>query len=423
MATRDIPFGIDKSDGTGPLIGAAATATVQYGTGVAGAVTVTVSGNGYSLPVDDTQDALVFVTAAGATTFPFTVTKIPSVVASNMRGTDNAMLAANYVAPATPANVTTAQGVITAAITAKAVTPATDISALATEANATANRNTVTTAITNKAVTPATSLVGIALTTDIPTAATIAAAVWGAGTRSLTTFGTLAADAATAVWAAVTRTLTSAGSAGATAAEVWGYATRGLTDKAGFSGTATNMVAAAPSLTPVLDAIAAKPVTPATSLVGVATSANVTAAKDAVIAAIPTGGEALTLEQATHLMAIPTTGGGTVDPAILAASLLPLLEASPKLSHAPTGWVLVTHATAGQTICTDDHANALGGVTIVAYVATDLERYFPVNDTESSSVPGKVGQWGIMLPPTLGVTYDLVFTDPQQTSVTTKVTV
>lgn len=43
---------------------------------------------------------------------------------------------------------------------------------------------------------------------DIPTAATIATAVWAAGTRTLTAFGTLAAD----VWAYATRTLTQSAS-------------------------------------------------------------------------------------------------------------------------------------------------------------------------------------------------------------------
>ncbi len=45
------------------------------------------------------------------------------------------------------------------------------------------------------------------------TVAGIATAVWAAGTRTLTGFGTLASDVATAVWAAGTRTLTSLGSA------------------------------------------------------------------------------------------------------------------------------------------------------------------------------------------------------------------
>lgn len=52
----------------------------------------------------------------------------------------------------------------------------------------------------------------------LPSASTIAAAVWGAGTRTLSSFGTLATDAAAAVWAAVARTLTSGG--GLTAQQV-----------------------------------------------------------------------------------------------------------------------------------------------------------------------------------------------------------
>lgn len=51
---------------------------------------------------------------------------------------------------------------------------------------------------------------GYALTTAPPTAGDIATAVWGAGTRTLSSFGTLVADMAVAVWAAATRTLTAA---------------------------------------------------------------------------------------------------------------------------------------------------------------------------------------------------------------------
>jgi len=134
-----------------------------------------------------------------------------------------------------------------------------------------------------------------------------------------------------------------------------------------------------------------------------------------------TGGGALTTVQDAHLMAIPTTGGATVDPALVAASLIPLLEASPKLSHTPTGWVLVTHATVGQSRCTDQSANPLGGVVITAYLETDIERYNPLNDSASSNVVGHVGEWGILVPP--GGIRDLVFVSPNQTSVTTKVTV
>jgi hypothetical protein len=53
-----------------------------------------------------------------------------------------------------------------------------------------------------------------AAVSDIPSAAAIAAAVWAAGTRTLTSFGTLAAD----VWAVATRTLTT--SSGPTAAQI-----------------------------------------------------------------------------------------------------------------------------------------------------------------------------------------------------------
>lgn len=53
---------------------------------------------------------------------------------------------------------------------------------------------------------------------DIPSAASIAAAVWAAGSRTLTSFGTLVTDAVTAVWAAATRTLTADPGAAAHAA-------------------------------------------------------------------------------------------------------------------------------------------------------------------------------------------------------------
>lgn len=58
-----------------------------------------------------------------------------------------------------------------------------------------------------------------------PSAGDIAAAVWGATTRTLTSFGSLVAD----VWGYLTRTLTSSGG-GASAQEVWEYGTRELTD-------------------------------------------------------------------------------------------------------------------------------------------------------------------------------------------------
>lgn len=69
---------------------------------------------------------------------------------------------------------------------------------------------------------------GFSLATPPPTASDIATAVWAAGTRTLTSFGTLVAD----IWSYVTRTITSGG---ITAQQVWEYATRALTDKAGFA--------------------------------------------------------------------------------------------------------------------------------------------------------------------------------------------
>lgn len=64
------------------------------------------------------------------------------------------------------------------------------------------------------------------------TAADSATAVWGAGTRTLTSFGTLVADVATAVWGAAARTLTSFGTL---ATDVWAAATRTLTSGANIA--------------------------------------------------------------------------------------------------------------------------------------------------------------------------------------------
>ena len=61
----------------------------------------------------------------------------------------------------------------------------------------------------------------------------VAAAVWGVGTRTLTSFGTLVADAATAVWSAAARTLTAFGftvvtdAASRTASKATGFAVAG----------------------------------------------------------------------------------------------------------------------------------------------------------------------------------------------------
>ncbi len=73
---------------------------------------------------------------------------------------------------------------------------------------------------------------GYTLTATPPTASDISTAVWGAGTRTLTSFGSLVSDIVSGVWGAGTRTLTSFGTL---VADIWSYATRALTDKAGFT--------------------------------------------------------------------------------------------------------------------------------------------------------------------------------------------
>lgn len=75
----------------------------------------------------------------------------------------------------------------------------------------------------------------------LPSAATIAAAVWAAATRTLTTAFDNSATIAAAVWSAATRTLTSnaAPSAADNAAAVWGYSS-GRTVTGGTVDTLTN---------------------------------------------------------------------------------------------------------------------------------------------------------------------------------------
>lgn len=66
---------------------------------------------------------------------------------------------------------------------------------------------------------------GYSLSVTPPTAADIATAVWAAGTRTLSSFGTLVADVATAVWGAVARTIT--GGTITTNSDKTGYALTG----------------------------------------------------------------------------------------------------------------------------------------------------------------------------------------------------
>ena len=75
---------------------------------------------------------------------------------------------------------------------------------------------------------------------EINNVAAIVTAVWAAGTRTLTSFGTLVADTTTAVWAAGTRTLSSFGSlVASTATAVWAESVRTLS-AFGFTVTSTD---------------------------------------------------------------------------------------------------------------------------------------------------------------------------------------
>lgn len=88
-----------------------------------------------------------------------------------------------------------------------------------------------------------------------PTAESIATAVWGATTRSLTTFGTLAADVASAVWGAGSRTLTAiSDSSGVTTLLSRLTSTRaGYLDKLDVTGTLAHSDAASTYMADVSD--------------------------------------------------------------------------------------------------------------------------------------------------------------------------
>jgi hypothetical protein len=78
---------------------------------------------------------------------------------------------------------------------------------------------------------------GYSLSVAPPSASDIATAVWGAGTRTLSSFGTLVADIATAVWGAVARTIT--GGTITTNSDKTGYTVSTVSDKTGYSLTVT----------------------------------------------------------------------------------------------------------------------------------------------------------------------------------------
>lgn len=81
------------------------------------------------------------------------------------------------------------------------------------------------------------------------------------------------------------------------------------------------------------------------------------------------------------------------------------------------GWSVVTSSDPGQSICEDDDGNPLGNVSIVAYLASDVDRLNPISSA-SSEVDG---EWTIYLPPS--ATYDLLFQLAGQEPVVVQVTV
>ena len=79
---------------------------------------------------------------------------------------------------------------------------------------------------------------------------TLYSGIWGNGTRSLTTFGTLTTDIATAVWANSTRTLSTFGTlVSDIATAVWASGTRTLTAIADSSGVSTLLSRIASAIT------------------------------------------------------------------------------------------------------------------------------------------------------------------------------
>jgi hypothetical protein len=83
---------------------------------------------------------------------------------------------------------------------------------------------------------------GYSLATAPPTAAEVTTAVWAAGTRTLSSFGSLVADVATAVWGAASRTLSAFGfTVAATVADKTGYALTSAYDPAKTAAQASDV--------------------------------------------------------------------------------------------------------------------------------------------------------------------------------------
>lgn len=166
--------------------------------------------------------------------------------------------------PASPAAVGSAMTLANDAVNSASVadTAVTAIQAGLATSSQVAALNNLSSAQAQAAATAALAAYDAATGADVPSASTVATAVWANDTRTLSSFGTLAADVASAVWSATTRTLSSFGTL---AADVWASATRSLTDKANFTlssdydaaktaASATNLA----TVDTVVDAIKAK---------------------------------------------------------------------------------------------------------------------------------------------------------------------
>jgi hypothetical protein len=119
-------------------------------------------------------------------------------------------------------------------------------------------------------------------TTTAPSASTIASAVWGTATRTITTTIPTAADIATAVWAATTRTLTTASDNSSTiATAVWAATVRTIT-----GGTVTTLTNA-PTVPTAAQIATATRTELAPELARVANCATVESTGDQIVALTP----------------------------------------------------------------------------------------------------------------------------------------
>ena len=116
MGTRTIPFAVFATDGTLYTEATPPDVTVQYGAGSASAATVTQRGSGWSVDVDDTQDALLLISGTGIQDDALTVLKYPPQldvnVSSRATAEDLADLALEATAQSILGAVTTRPGAI-----------------------------------------------------------------------------------------------------------------------------------------------------------------------------------------------------------------------------------------------------------------------------------------------------------------------